>query len=136
MQRVAVPTVNGMFSQHFGGADRFAIFEVDEKARKIVSSISAVPPPHEQGSFPTWLREQGVNAILAGGMGPRAVTMLEDFGIQVVLGISGNSAPDALVKDFIEGNLVATGESCHDHGNHGCQGHKHEDRDGNRPVPH
>lgn len=126
MQRVAVPTVNGMFSQHFGGADRFAIFEVDEKARKIVSSISAVPPPHEQGSFPTWLKEQGVNAILAGGMGPRAVTMLEDFGIQVVMGIAGSGAPEALVTSFLEGSLTASGESCHDQGFHGCHDHGKE----------
>ena len=124
MQKIAVPTINGRFSQHFGGADRFAIFEVDEKARKIVSSVSAVPPPHEQGSFPTWLKQQGVNAIMAGGMGPRAVTMLEDFGIQVVLGIAGGGAPETLVQSFIEGNLASSGESCHDQGFHGCHDHK------------
>ncbi len=126
MQRIAVPTVNGSFSQHFGGADRFAIFEVDEKARKIVSSVSAVPPPHEQGSFPAWLKEQNVNVILAGGMGPRAVTMLEDFGIQVVTGVPGGGAPAVLVESFLGGGLAASGESCHGHGNHGCQGHKHD----------
>ncbi|MCI4398579.1 MAG: NifB/NifX family molybdenum-iron cluster-binding protein [Acidobacteria bacterium] len=124
MQKLAVPVVNGRFSQHFGGADRFAIFEVDEKARKIVSSVSAVPPPHEQGSFPTWLKEQGVNTILAGGMGPRAVTMLEDFGIQVVIGVSGAGAPDDVVKRFLEGSLSASGESCHDQGFHGCHDHE------------
>lgn len=126
MQKIAVPTVNGKFSQHFGGADRFAIFEVDEKARKIVSSVDAVPPPHAEGSFPTWLKEQGVNAILAGGMGPRAITMLEEFGVQVVAGIAGNAAPETLVRTFIEGSLAASGESCHDHGFHGCHDHGNE----------
>ena len=123
MQKIAVPTVKGRFSQHFGGAERFAIFEVDEKARKIISSVDAAPPPHEQGSFPTWLKQQGVHVVLVGGMGPRAITMLEDFGIQVVVGIAGNGAPDMLVRNFIEGNLAASGEPCHDQGFHGCHDH-------------
>jgi ATP-binding protein involved in chromosome partitioning len=123
MLKIAVPTQGGLFSAHFGGAERFAIFEVDEQARRIVSSTSAAPPPHEQGSFPTWLKEQGCHIILAGGMGPRAVTMLENFGIQTVVGIQGSSEPEVLVRNFIEGRLVASGESCNDHGFHDCDRH-------------
>ena len=122
MQRIAVPTINGTFSSHFGGADRFAIFEVDDKTRKIVSSVSAVPPPHEQGSFPTWLKEQHVQVVLAGGMGPRAVAMLDSFGIRTVMGITGGDSPEAIVARFIEGNLAASGQPCGDHGHHGCHG--------------
>lgn len=124
MLKIAVPTYGGLFSAHFGGADRFAIFEVDEQARRIVSSTSAAPPPHEQGSFPTWLKEQGCHVILAGGMGPRAITMLEDFGVQVVVGVQGGGEPEALVKNYIEGRVVASGQSCHDQGfHHDCDQH-------------
>ena len=123
MLKIAVPTVNGQFSAHFGGAERFVIFEVDEKKHQIVSSIDATPPPHEQGSFPTWLKGQGVHAILAGGMGPRAIAMLEEFGIETVVGIQGGVEPETLVKNFIEGRLVASGESCHDQNFHDCGNH-------------
>jgi predicted Fe-Mo cluster-binding NifX family protein len=118
MLKIAVPTYGGRFSAHFGGADRFAIFEVDEQARRIVSSTSAAPPPHEQGSFPTWLQQQGCHVILAGGMGPRAIEMLEGFGLQVVVGVQGGGEPEAVVKEFIEGRLMASGQSCHDQGFH------------------
>ena len=122
MLKIAVPTCGGLFSTHFGGADRFALFEVDDQARRIVSSTSAAPPPHEQGSFPTWLKEQGCHVILAGGMGPRAIQMLEGFGIRAVVGIEGDR-PETVVQDFLDGRLAASGESCHDHGAHGCGQH-------------
>ena len=122
MLKIAVPTVGGLFSAHFGGADRFAFFEVDDQTRRIVSSTRAAPPPHEQGSFPTWLKEQGCHMILAGGMGPRAIQMLEGFGIRAVVGIEGDR-PETVVQDFLDGCLAASGESCHDHGAHGCGQH-------------
>ena len=121
--RIAIPTQGGRCSAQFGGAERFAIFDIDEQARRIVSSTSATPPAHEQGSFPTWLKERGCNVVLAGGMDPRAVTMLEGFGIQTVVGIPDGAEPEALVRDFIEGRVVASGESCHDHGLHHCDQH-------------
>jgi ATP-binding protein involved in chromosome partitioning len=124
MLKIAVPTYGGVFSTHFGGADRFAIFEVDDQAGTIVSVTSAAPPPHEQGSFPTWLKEQGCQVILAGGMGPRAIQMLEGFGIQTVVGIQGGGEPGAVVKEFIAGRLTASGQSCHDQGfHHDCDQH-------------
>lgn len=118
MQKIAIPTINGSFSPHFGGADGFAIFEVDEKTGAILSAATTVPPPHQHGSFPKWLKNQNVNVVLAGGMGQKAVTMLQEFGIQVVLGISFDGTPEELVYSFLAGTLVASGHSCHDHGFH------------------
>jgi len=121
--KIAIPMQAGHLSAHFGGADRFAIFEVDEQARRIMSLTSATPPAHEQGSFPTWLKEQGCNVVLAGGMGPRAVTMLESFGIQTVVGIPECAELETLVREFVEGRVAASGESCQDHGFHRCDEH-------------
>jgi predicted Fe-Mo cluster-binding NifX family protein len=120
MLKIAVPTVNGLFSSHFGGAERFMLYDVDETACRILGCTERVPPPHEHGSYPAWLKQQGVNAILAGGMGPRAVAMLRDFGIQTVVGVQGETEPTALVQQFLEGRVEASGESCHDQGFHGC----------------
>ena len=122
MFKIAVPMENGGFSSHFGGAGRFDLFEVDEASRAIVSRVSATPPPHERGAFPSWLKEQGARVILAGGMGPRAVQMFQHFGIEVVLGIDGGE-PEQLVRAYLDGTLVASGEGYSGGGLHDCGDH-------------
>lgn len=118
MRKIAVPVIGGRFSSHFGGADSFAVFTLDEAGGGIVGRETPPAPPHERGAFPRLLAEQGVGTVLAGGMGPRAVDILAREGIEVVLGVNGDD-PEALVRSYLEGTLEATGESCHDHGFHG-----------------
>jgi predicted Fe-Mo cluster-binding NifX family protein len=122
MLKIAVPMENGGFSAHFGGAGRFAFFEVDEATRTIVARSFGTPPPHERGAFPMWLKGEGVNVVLAGGMGPRAVQIFNHFGIETVLGIGGGE-PEQIVRDYLGGTLAASGEGCgggqlHDCGEH------------------
>jgi len=123
MKTIAVPLSGGKFSTHFGGAARFALYAVDESARTILDRRDLAPPEHGHGVFPMWLREQGADQILAGGMGPRAISIFTHHGIEVVLGVTGDD-PDELVRSHLAGTLEATGEPCHDHGFHGC-GHDH-----------
>ena len=121
--RVAVPVLGGSFCAHFGGADKFALVDVDDQSRTMTSTRMEAPPPHEHGVFPMWLRSQGVTTVLAGGMGPRAVQIFQRLGIETVLGIDGGE-PEQLVRAFLDGTLVASGEGCgggelhhcHDHG--------------------
>ena len=124
MKKIAIPVLSGRFSSHFGGAEGFALFDVDENEGRIVDRIDHPAPPHAMGSFPAWLRDQGVDVILAAGMGPRAVEMLQASGVEVVLGASGDD-PDDLVQAWLNGTLTATGESCHDHGHHHGPGDGH-----------
>jgi ATP-binding protein involved in chromosome partitioning len=126
MMKIAVPMVQGRFSEHFGGAESFGLYDVDETAKAILANIEAQAPPHERGAFPRWLHEQGANVILAGGMGPRAVQMFEQYGIQVVPGVTGD-APEAVVKAFLAGTLMATGDLCSGGHLHACGDHDHED---------
>jgi len=123
MLRIAVPLTGETFCAHFGGADRFAIFESDQDGGSALSRRDATPPPHEHGSYPLWLRSEGVTTVLAGGMGPRAVKMLEHFGIEVVLGVDGGDPAD-LVAAFLRGEVRSTGSSCEGHGLYRCHGHE------------
>jgi len=123
--KIAVPMESGRFSAHFGGASRFAFYEVDETTRTIVAQSSAMPPPHERGAFPVWLKSQGAHVVLAGGMGPRAVQIFDHYGIRTVLGVEGEE-PEDLVRTFLAGTLVATGEGCGGGGLHDC-GHHHDE---------
>ncbi len=125
MSKIAVPLIDGKFSSHFGGADAFGLFEVDQAARTILKMEVVPAPPHERGAFPTWLHENGATVILAGGMGPRAVQMFEQFGIQVLAGVGGED-PRAVVKAFLAGDLVSTGETCGGGHLHACGDHGHE----------
>lgn len=131
---IAVPIRDGQFSSHFGGAELFALYTVDETSRKVTDTLQAAPPEHGRGIFPMWLRKQGVTTILAGGMGPRASGILTGQGIEVVLGADGED-PDTMVRAFLDGTLTFSGELCHDHGFHdcghdhgqdGCGGHQHD----------
>jgi predicted Fe-Mo cluster-binding NifX family protein len=126
MTKVALPMAAGQFSEHFGGAEAFGLFEVDEVTKAIVSKTTVEAPPHEKGAFPAWLRDQGTSVILAGGMGPRAVQMFEMFGIKVVAGVQGKD-PAALVEAFLAGDLRATGEACSGGHLHACGDHDHEE---------
>ncbi|MGD8439619.1 MAG: NifB/NifX family molybdenum-iron cluster-binding protein [Holophagae bacterium] len=125
---IAVPLFEGKFSPHFGGADRFAIFTVDFERKEVAGHQLAAPPEHGRGIFPAWLRQQGVEAVLAGGMGPRAAQMLSTYGIDVVTGADGDD-PEMLVRAYVDGTLETSGELCHDHSFHDC-GHHSGDRGG------
>jgi predicted Fe-Mo cluster-binding NifX family protein len=135
VMKIAVPIVEGRFSDHFGGAESFALYTIDESRKTVDERVMVAPPQHGHGVFPMWLRQLGTSVVIAGGMGPRATGMFADHGIQVVLGAQGED-PDVLVRSFLDGTLEATGEPCHeqsfhDCGHHsprtgGCGGHDHD----------
>ena len=68
--KIAVPTLGGKLCSHFGHCEKFAIIDVADN--NIVDEIFVTPPAHEPGVFPAWLKEQGVDIIIAGGIGQRA----------------------------------------------------------------
>ena len=120
---IAIPIREGKFSSHFGGAEEFALFSVDEDSRKVTERLKVAPPEHGRGVFPMWLRKQGVTTVLAGGMGPRASDIFTTHGIDVVLGAEGDD-PEIMVRAYLDGTLSSSGELCHDHGFHDCGNHK------------
>jgi predicted Fe-Mo cluster-binding NifX family protein len=120
--KIAVPLQNGRFCSHFGGAEAFALYAVDPMDRSIGEPHTGAPPDHGRGVFPMWLHRQGATVVLAGGMGPRAIGILAQHGIEVVLGIEGDDPVD-LVEQYVNGTLEATGRPCHEHGYHDCGHH-------------
>ena len=111
--RIAVPVTDGVLSSHFGHCERFVLFDVGADGKTIDHRQALTPPPHEPGTFPRWLHEQGATVIIAGGMGSRAQSLFAQNGIQVVVGASGGE-PDLIVREFLDGRL-ATGANVCDH---------------------
>lgn len=107
---VALPVSGDTVCSHFGHCEAFAFYEIDA-AGSFRALGAEAPPEHAPGVFPSWLREKGVNVILAGGMGPRAQTLFADLGIDVVVGIPAGPADD-VVKAYAAGTLETGGNVC------------------------
>ncbi|WP_243669396.1 NifB/NifX family molybdenum-iron cluster-binding protein [Methanoculleus chikugoensis] len=103
--RIAIAQDGNRVSEHFGHCEGYAIFDVEDSIIYRRDDLPN-PPGHEPGRLPVFLAggHGGVNLIIAGGMGgPRAVQLFNGSGIQVLLGISGNT--DYVAQDYIAGRL-------------------------------
>jgi predicted Fe-Mo cluster-binding NifX family protein len=109
MTRIAVSTDNeqgldSTISPHFGRCPYFVL--VDLEGRE-VRGVQAVPNPHypnhQPGQVPAFIHSQGAGAMLASGMGGRAVAFFEQYGIQPVTGASG-TVRQAL-EQYLSGQL-------------------------------
>jgi predicted Fe-Mo cluster-binding NifX family protein len=121
--KVALPIQGERISSHFGHPECFSVVSVDPSSREILGEKRLTPPPHEPGRLPVWLSEQGANVVLAGGIGPRAVSLLESHGIEVKTGVPQLTAFEA-VRLWLEGNLETAENACnHGSGHHSCGGH-------------
>ena len=112
------------FSSHFGGATHFRIIEADRATRSVNSQADVQAPEHVPGAFPAWLAKQGVQAVIVGGIGQRAVQLFMQSGIQVFTA-QGEASPEELVMQQLEGILKQPdlAACCPGHGDD--HGHEH-----------
>jgi predicted Fe-Mo cluster-binding NifX family protein len=108
--KIAIPTVNGVMSGHFGHCEKFYIAEI--KNNEIIDKYFLTPPPHEFGVFPKWLAEEGVSVLLCGGIGYKAIQIFNEFGVQVISGIMKTDLNE-IIRDFLNDSIVAEGGTCH-----------------------
>ena len=111
--KIAIPLAQGRLSMHFGHCEQFAIVEVDPEQKRVVNTDTLAPPAHEPGALPRWLREQGADVIVAGGMGQRAQALFAEYDIGVVVGAPAGT-PEQLAAAYLDGTLEA-GENICDH---------------------
>ena len=109
--KFAIPLARGLLCAHFGHSENFAVVETDEG--QIKSKELLAPPPHEPGVLPRWLDELGVDVVIAGGMGRRALDLFDQKGIQVAVG-APSAPPETLVEEYLKGTLT-TGQNICDH---------------------
>jgi len=103
-------------SAHFGHCEQFALIEADPESKQVLAQTLVVPPPHEPGLLPRWLHEQGVQAVIAGGMGRRALDLFAQNNITVHAGAAGDT-PENLARSYVQGALGGGTPTCgHDHG--------------------
>ncbi|MBN2755353.1 MAG: NifB/NifX family molybdenum-iron cluster-binding protein [Candidatus Goldbacteria bacterium] len=113
--KYAISTDNGSVSQHFGRCPQFTILDINEgkvTGKKMVSN-----PGHEPGFLPKFLGGQGVNVMVAGGMGPSAVSLFQPQNIEVILGVSGSI--DEVIEEITKGSLKGGDSTCNPGGGKG-----------------
>ncbi len=113
MKRIfAIPTLGGKSCAHFGHCQSFAVVEVDGADVGQVQFMD--PPAHQPGTYPRFLADQGVNIVIAGGMGVMAQNLFRENNIEVHMGV-GVEEPGYLVEQFL-GNELQTGDNLCNHG--------------------
>lgn len=121
MNKIALPTRNGVIDDHFGHCEFYTILTVDDD-RKIVKS-EVIPSPQGCGcksDIAYRLQNDGVTVMLAGNMGPGALNKLASCNISVIRGCSGPVMEVA--QAYLEGRLEDSGVSCQHH-HDGAEGH-------------
>lgn len=106
--------LDGQVCAHFGHCPAFTIVEV---VGGKITGAQVVGNPHAQGhapgTLPEYVQSLGAKVILAGGMGGRAVTFFQQYGIEACAGYQG------AVRQAVEAYL------CGDQGGaEPCTGHK------------
>lgn len=106
--KAAISTDNGFVSQHFGRCPQFTLVTIE--AGKVIEKKIISNPGHQPGFLPQFLHEQGVDTIIAGGMGPRAEALFQEVKIRPLLGVSG--AVDTVIDQLCRDTLQAGESTC------------------------
>jgi predicted Fe-Mo cluster-binding NifX family protein len=86
--------LNETVGEHFGRVPAYTVFDTETEEVKILDNTSE----HMGGSgYPAEiLAKAGINTMLCGGLGRRAISMFEEAGVMVFVGANGT------VKEAIE----------------------------------
>lgn len=122
--KIAIPvTRENRVDDHFGHCEFYGVYTISEKNEIVdVQTIKSEQGCGCKSNIAGVLANQGVTIMLAGGIGVGAINVLNQWGIDVVRGCSGNAAE--IVKEYVSGNLTDSGESCHQHEQHQGEGHQ------------
>lgn len=108
---IAIPSampggLESPLGMHFGHCDLYTVVESENGEITKVGTIPNVP--HMQGGCMApvnHLSENGINVLIAGGMGMRPLMGFNQVGIQVYYGAEAPTV-GAAVNAFLEGKLV------------------------------
>jgi len=129
--RIAVTYDNGQVFQHFGQTERFKIYDIENGAVKVATTVSTNGNGH--GALAGVLSQLHVDTLICGGIGGGAKRMLSEANIRLYGGVSGDA--DHAVEALLAGQLNFDADITCDHhgqhygsdcGDHGCGGqHQH-----------
>lgn len=123
--RIAIPTLNGQFSVHFGKLDSLLICDFNPQTGKHTKPYIIKRHKDDFRSPGHFLIDYSVEMVLAGGIHCSTIAALEDVGIDCCVGMSGETPMDVLqdyIKqpDSIRKNLCPSADDPTYHCQHQC----------------
>ena len=117
---------NGQIGEHFGHADFFKLYEVEDG--RIYDSAVVAPVGKGHSAMVEFLDDYMVDVVICRNIGEGALAGLQDASIAVCANVEG--AADDAIEAFMTGQLqVTTAASCgcdhHAAGGHSCCGSGH-----------
>lgn len=112
--KIAVTYENGNVFQHFGHSEHFKIYDVTDG--KIVGEQVVDTNGSGHGALAGFLKDNGVNVLICGGIGGGAKMALAEAGIELYGGVSGEA--DSVVLDFLNKKLNYNPDVHCEHHNH------------------
>lgn len=117
--RFAIAVDGDQVAAHFGRCERYELVDVEDG--QVTHRQNMANPGHEPGLLPRLLHEAGADCVVCGGAGPRAVGLLGQVGMELIVGIGG---PLEDVIESIASGYLAAGDSTCEHGPAG-EAHSH-----------
>lgn len=113
--KIALPTRQNIIDSHFGHCEYYTIFTVDENTKEIVNEEILESPAGCgcKSNIAKTLSEMDIKLMLAGNMGEGAVRVLNNSGIEVLRGCTGDVK--MVAKNWLNGTLTDSGDLCHEH---------------------
>lgn len=107
---IAAEKEAGVFyvTEHFGHCASFILYQVENGEAKEVEEVEN--PGHQPGFLPEFLGGKGIDLVIAGGMGARAIELFNAKGIKVITGAAGEVSK--VMADFAGGRLETSGSTC------------------------
>lgn len=97
--KIAIPTESGNVCEHFGRAPEFTLVEINGDVKKEIIKN----PGHKRGFLPKFLKDKEVKYLITGGIGTRAISLFEEYGIKIITGATGKI--DDVIEKFKNGKL-------------------------------
>ena len=120
--KIAVTYENGNVFQHFGHTERFKVYDIENGAIAVATTINTNGSGH--GALADILKKCDVDTLICGGIGAGAKRALAEADIKLYGGVSGDA--DQAVLDLLADKLHYDSEAeCDHHGEHhdGACGH-------------
>ena len=118
--KIAVTYENGQVFQHFGHTEKFKIYNAENG--KIVSSEIIDTNGSGHGALAGLLSDIHADVLICGGIGAGARMALDDAGINLFGGVTGDA--DKAAESFAAGTLSYDPDAkCDHHDHHHEEGH-------------
>lgn len=115
-KKIAIPSNGDLIDAHFGRAQAFTVFEIDNKTARKVEVLSSIGLEHQHAGLTSLFKENGIEVLVCGGIGGGMIENLKRSGLDVIMGASGETMDAA--QNYAEGTLVSTGSICQEHHHH------------------